>query len=63
MDESRIEIISLELSHLTNQFDDKEFKRDIFKNSHVIAAEAEKDNITGLCNGKGKVEIRCKDKL
>ena len=38
-----------------------EIKKSVFSNHHVIKIDTVKDNITGLCTGKGKVSIRCND--
>jgi hypothetical protein len=40
-----------------------DLKTKLFKNQHVISVKTEKDNLTGLCNGKGNVQIRCKDNM
>jgi hypothetical protein len=37
------------------------FKKSVFGNHHVIKMDTHKDNITGLCNGMGKVQVRCTD--
>ena len=58
-DEKKVEIITLELSALPRNLDEAELKRDILQNQHVVRLDAQKDNITGICNGKGRVQIRC----
>lgn len=51
----------MDLNHLPRRLDDIEFKRALFQNHHVIKLDTQKDNITGLCTGKGQVVIRCSD--
>lgn len=43
--------------------DEKDILKTLFINQHVISLKKDTDNITGLSNGTGKVQLRCKDKL
>lgn len=61
LDDKKVEILTLELNHLPRRLDDVEFKKALFQNHHVIKLDTQKDNITGLCTGKGQVVIRCSD--
>jgi hypothetical protein len=56
-----VEILTLDLDHLPRRIDDIEFKKALFSNHHIIKLDTQKDNITGMCTGKGKVVIRCSD--
>jgi hypothetical protein len=38
-------------------------KQEYFKNEHVVTAEPEYNNITGACNGRAKVKLRCTNGL
>ena len=61
MDDTKVEILTLELSSLPRNLDDVELKKSVFGSHHVIKMDTQKDNITGYCTGKGKVQIRCSD--
>jgi len=39
--------------------DFKLIKNMYFKNEHVVKAEPEVNGITGSCNGKAKIKVRC----
>ena len=61
LDDKKVEILTLDLNHLPRRIDDIQFKKALFQNHHVIKLDTQKDNITGLCTGKGQVVIRCSD--
>lgn len=61
IDDRKVEILTLELQSLPQYVDEMEIKKELFNSHHVIKIDTQKDNITGLCNGKGHVQIRCSD--
>lgn len=63
VDESSIEVMNLELNHLPKDFNDKTMKQWFFPGAHVFNMEAEYDNFTGSCKGKGFVSLRVQDKM
>lgn len=62
MDEKGIELVTLELSQLPRHMDDMELKKAFYSTSaHLVKFDTHKDNITGVSNGKGRLQIRCHD--
>ena len=53
-DESQVQVLSLELKSLPRDIDEVLLKKQLFSKHHVISVEAEKDNLTGICNGKAR---------
>lgn len=56
-----MEVLTFELSHIPRDVDEVAFKRALFGQHHVVRMETHKDNITGISNGQGRVQIRCSD--
>lgn len=62
LDDKGIQIVTLELSQLPKHMDDMELKKAFYSTSaHLVKFDTHKDNITGVCNGKGRLQIRCHD--
>ncbi len=58
-DDSKVSIVTLEMSGLPPHVDEGYIKRNFFKGQHIIKFETQRDNLSGRCQGKGLVEIRC----
>jgi hypothetical protein len=61
MDDHKVELLTLDLSSLPRNLDDIEFKKHLFGSDHVVKLETQKDNITGMGTGAGRVQIRVSD--
>ena len=61
-DDSRVQIVTLEVQGLPPNVDEGYVKRSFFKGQHIVKFETQRDNISGRCSGKGLVEIRCQGK-
>ena len=61
IDDRKVEIITLDLAHLPKDIDELDLRKTFFANHHIIKIDTVKDNITGHCNGRGKVQIRVAD--
>ena len=55
-----IEVLEIELNNLPAQTQTEQLKKDLFKGEHVVALTTEGDHLKGVCNGKGKAQVRCK---
>ncbi len=55
-----MELLTLELSSIPKTgLDETEFKKSLLTSHHIVKLDTHKDNITGLCSGSGRVQIRC----
>ena len=61
MDDKKVEILTFDLKALPKNIDDMDFKKHLFSSHHVIKMDTQKDNITGMGTGMGRVQIRVSD--
>ena len=55
--------MTVEIEGLPADATDRQVKSMYFSNEHVVKTTTEINNITGACNGKAKVAVRCQNGL
>jgi hypothetical protein len=58
-DDGNVHIMTLELSQLPPNIDERFVKKHMFRGQHVVKFDTMRDSISGHCKGKGVIEFRC----